>query len=614
LKVESVLALQRAIGNGAVARFVESTRMGGDAEPPDDRGDEVNAGPRSFAARGSTRDRTLQSNVQRDPDGGAPVGAPPMPGTADGGGQPAPELSLDDRYKAAVAAGQWGEAALLLNRFNDTDIDARVRALGASERASVRGATPQWAHRVRRPLLDLDFQDAVKAGKWSDASTLLNGFNAADIAERVGGLSSAQRIELYVASPDWAKPVLDAIATADLDAAFKGAIRKNDWQRVAVLLNGFNDADIDARVKALSAADRASLRGAIPEWAHRVRRPLLDLDYQDAVKSGKWSDAATILNGFNDADIEARVNALTPPQREALRAATPDWAHRVRRPLLLVDIDAASAAGDWDKAALLFNGLNDADIIARLAALGPDTLRLLDDGGRRAMPGFSDRLHRLITAALGGGPTAEPGQQYGTLTATVGSIVNGDAATNKNYKYPITITFLPNASVVNATEIAFVQRVRLVQTGTNTNMDWDPTNQNRATPHSSSVDRLPGREQGWYGYNNTGAGGNVTPWTPGSPGTPATMTDTPSQHLPNTTWEFETSAAAKGGADSGLVYAVVTWGFTVDANLHITALPTAIFNKPTGEFHQATGAWNTQASGPAANRNAPGQKPLPTFH
>ena len=91
------------------------------------------------------------------------------------------------------------------------------------------------------------------------------------------------------------------------------------------------------------------------------------------------------------------------------------------------------------------------------------------------------------------------------------------------------------------------------------------------------------------------------------------MMDRPSWSVPNTSWEFETSVVCRAGTDAGKVYATVTWGFSVDADLKIVELGRVVTNKQSAEFTKAVDQWNTQAAGPEADRNAPGQKSLPAL-
>jgi len=51
-----------------------------------------------------------------------------------------------------------------------------------------------------------------------------------------------------------------------------------------------------------------------PEWAHRIRRPILVLDFQDAKGAGQWDEAVVLLNGFNDSDIRLLASQLGPEE------------------------------------------------------------------------------------------------------------------------------------------------------------------------------------------------------------------------------------------------------------------------------------------------------------
>lgn len=282
--------------------------------------------------------------------------------------------------------------------------------------------------------------------------------------------------------------------------------------------------------------------------------------------------------------------------------------------------DDAVKAKDWPAAAAVLGKLAKPE--TKLAPLPIDDLRLLQDASLRAMRFGTIGKTFLAQMALAnelekkGVPVTKipPGSAFGTLDFSVVSKKDGDKATGVNYAYQIKITFTPDVAVVAADEIAFIQTVRLVETASGDNKDWDETNKKRQTPKHTSVDRLAGREQGWYGMTDAGGGGGtLTPWKKAAPATPASMGDTPSADIPNTTWEFETMAVCRSGTDVGKVYAVVTWGFRVDAALKLTESGIRITNKQTEEATTTVGKWNDQAAGPEADRNAPGQKTLPTL-
>jgi hypothetical protein len=91
------------------------------------------------------------------------------------------------------------------------------------------------------------------------------------------------------------------------------------------------------------------------------------------------------------------------------------------------------------------------------------------------------------------------------------------------------------------------------------------------------------------------------------------MQDRASWNQPNTTWQFETMVVCRSGADAGRVYAVVTWGFTVDADLKLTEQARTVTNKQSTEATTAVSKWNDQAAGSAVDRNAPDQMSLPAL-
>ncbi len=282
----------------------------------------------------------------------------------------------------------------------------------------------------------------------------------------------------------------------------------------------------------------------------------------------------------------------------------------------------ALAARDYDKLAVLLNSVYTwQDAGDTIDTLDEDHLRPLDDGVRRVLPASAaTRLLIFIRSRLGDlgveEERQEPGARYGEMEVVIGTVKDGvkTGPGRQNYEYPVRISFLPDEDACDADSISFIQRVRLVDTATGRNKDPDVENQRRATGRQSSIDRIPGKAQGWYGMeDDLSDQTNLKTWTRGGGRPTASMTDTPSGPLPNTTWEFETAVVSRTGPDAGTVYAVVTWGFTVDENLKVTGMPNLMFNKPTSDFSAAVAGWNKQAAGPRAKRSAPAQKPLPAL-
>ena len=143
------------------------------------------------------------------------------------------------------------------------------------------------------------------------------------------------------------------------------------------------------------------------------------------------------------------------------------------------------------------------------------------------------------------------GTAYGKLETKVDERTSGDKAAGKGYAYKITITFTPDTAAVDADEIAFIQTVRVVDTATGANKDPEETNKKRQTASATSVDRMGGREQGWYGMKDDGSGGGtLTAWKKSDPTTPASMMDRPSWNKPDTTFQFETMVVCRAGRTS----------------------------------------------------------------
>ncbi len=281
--------------------------------------------------------------------------------------------------------------------------------------------------------------------------------------------------------------------------------------------------------------------------------------------------------------------------------------------------DDAVKSGDWTTAATSLAKL--AMPTTKLPPHTIDQLRLLQDAVTRArsvLGGVSIVLQLAIAIELQskGVPTTKiaAGTAFGKLETTIGERIDGNKATDTPYVYAIDITFTPDTTVIDADEIAFIQTIRLIETTSGSNSDPEETNKQRQTPSATSVDRLSGKKQGWYGMKDDGTGSTkLTTWKKSTPTTPATMHDRTSWNQPNTTWQFETMAICRSGTDTGKVYAALTWGFTTDADLKLIEQPRTVTNKQSAEATTAVRKWNEQATGPTTNRNTPGQIPLPTL-
>jgi hypothetical protein len=318
--------------------------------------------------------------------------------------------------------------------------------------------------------------------------------------------------------------------------------------------------------------------------------------------------AVTVMRARSGTDAPALASgvSLPPPPRPVV---SPDEKA----------FDDAVESGDWAAAAPSLAKL--AMPTTKLPPLTIDQLRLLQDAVTRArsvLGGVGRVLQIAIAVELQGrgvpATKVAAGAAFGKLETKVAERIDGDEATGTWYAYEINITFAPDAAVVDADEIAFIQTVRLVETASGSNTDPEETNKKRQTPSATSVDRVSGKKQGWYAMKDDGTGSpQLTAWKKSAPATPATMQDRSSWNQPNTTWQFETMVVCRSEADAGKVYVVVTWGFTVDADLKLTEQVRTVTNKQSTEATTAVDNWNDQAAGSAFDRNAPGQISLPAL-
>jgi hypothetical protein len=277
--------------------------------------------------------------------------------------------------------------------------------------------------------------------------------------------------------------------------------------------------------------------------------------------------------------------------------------------------DDAIKAKFWNLLAALLDGNRTAGA-KKLAALTVEQLRLVDDAGRRS--GITDAWLRTeiktqLKAKGVSDKAAQPGMAFGVVEAKETLKEHGDltARPKKRFRYRVEVEFTPNEAAVRADEIAFIQTIRVVdKAGDNAS----PYGEKRMTSDHTKVDRLTGSEQGWYGMGDDEDGGvTMKPWTKGGDRASAWMRDTPKSTTGATDYTFETAVVCRKGPDAGKVYAIVTWGLTVDSDLVVTPKKREIWNKPSDEFGAAVDMWNKQAKGPAADRNAPNQQTLPAL-
>lgn len=284
-------------------------------------------------------------------------------------------------------------------------------------------------------------------------------------------------------------------------------------------------------------------------------------------------------------------------------------------------VEKAFFDDDWDGVVSLAADRASPSVTKRVAALTVDELRYLDDAIRRADKEGS-WLAKCVKSEFDAKKVPEkqqaPGAGYGTVKYKNTFIDDGDTTSTprKSARYGFEIEFMPNyLTVGSAEEIGFIQNVRVVDMDTGVNRAAN--GKNRLASDLWHVDRLDGKDHGWYGMSDAGGDTkkHMSLWQKSDWRDPAWMKDVPSRSRGNVQFQAETAIVCSKGFHAGKVYATVHWGFEIDKNLVVTPYETEVYNKETEAFDDAVDAWNTQATGPVGSRSSPAQHQLPTnFH
>ncbi len=97
----------------------------------------------------------------------------------------------------------------------------------------------------------------------------------------------------------------------DMDRAIRQHFHNEDWEGAARVLNGFNQADIDRRIEGYLVGERAQLRDAAHVnggAAARIQRPA---EFENAIDRRRWDDAARAIDGYPDQSrVEPRLSRV----------------------------------------------------------------------------------------------------------------------------------------------------------------------------------------------------------------------------------------------------------------------------------------------------------------
>ena len=280
------------------------------------------------------------------------------------------------------------------------------------------------------------------------------------------------------------------------------------------------------------------------------------------------------------------------------------------------EFDAHLAAFEWEEAAFALNQLPAGDIDRKVADLNYEQCKGLLAALRNSLRISS---HNAIERPLKTAAMIEDGEIFGTTR--VATTPHHAAAAGGGYSFDCTIRFSPDIQVVESTEIAVIQAVRVIDSGTGANRETLGHLTARQGAGHWAIDRLAGARYPFYGYSTTNrpsghpsSGGTMRPGRSSGEGTrDLVYFDGPGDSMTGVRFEFETAIVCKSGAQAGLVYTVVLWGFTVDANGRLTRHRIRRRDRVSSSFRGASRAWNTQARGPAAARSHANQVEVPSL-
>ena len=226
----------------------------------------------------------------------------------------------------------------------------------------------------------------------------------------------------------------------DMDRAIREHFSNEDWAEAARVLNGFNQTDIDTRIRGYRVDQRAALAGAAGvngAAAGRIRRPA---QFENALFFSQWADAAEAIDFYAEADrVQPRLEACTDRELAAVLmhadranrpvASTMRSVAQARSGAMAGGFGGAVTAGDWDGAVMFLNALPDADVNAQLAS-PPRTPPQLFDIDRRAQYWGIDRIHSVLSVQPVAGVIATEGldrdlraqiagKEWGRVTSTL---------------------------------------------------------------------------------------------------------------------------------------------------------------------------------------------------
>lgn len=227
----------------------------------------------------------------------------------------AQNIVRDDEFYAARGPRDWPRMVRALGAYDDAGMKRMIEFLTLEDElmplsAAAKGSEKVFAavEPIRVRKLGEAYADAWRHDEYPRAVRLVEAYNDLDLPKKLEEIDTLERLSAVTAQAKgdpshqrvfkFAEPVRVARLVKDYEAA----VSAGNWNRAAVLLNAFNDIDLDTRIKAVQAAGKLTDldAGAIAETSkigNRVHRHISFLLHAPAALSGNRSDYTTPTAG-----------------------------------------------------------------------------------------------------------------------------------------------------------------------------------------------------------------------------------------------------------------------------------------------------------------------------
>jgi hypothetical protein len=224
----------------------------------------------------------------------------------------AASILRDDEFYAARGPRDWPRLVRALAAYDDAGmkrmlefltLEDELFPLSGAARLQLPAMEKVFAaiETVRVRKLGEAYADAWQHDDYPRAVRLVEAYNDADIGKKLEEIDTLERLGAVTAQAKampahqrvfrFAEPLRVKRLIKEYDAAVAGG----DWHRAAILLNAFNDPDLDTRVKAVKAAGKladldAAAVAETPRIGNRVHRHISFLLHAPAALAGNRAD------------------------------------------------------------------------------------------------------------------------------------------------------------------------------------------------------------------------------------------------------------------------------------------------------------------------------------